>query len=212
MRSSEARFPALIAPASLKRGAHPDARTRNAQFSGAYCAGLIEALVSHGLKVQPPSFSGAYCAGLIEASSAETASTAHIAGFSGAYCAGLIEAALHRPRAQPLELGFPALIAPASLKLSDADTLDDSPAKFSGAYCAGLIEARTPWGAGRTGREGFPALIAPASLKRAAAPHGFLQARQFSGAYCAGLIEAPAVVSSTIRREPVFRRLLRRPH
>ena len=61
------------------------------EFSGAYCAGLIEAARSCFLRSLRSAFSGAYCAGLIEA---------YMASLSG----------------MPHMLSFPALIAPASLK------------------------------------------------------------------------------------------------
>ena len=60
-------------------------------------------------------FSGAFCAGLIEAA----ALSLRVFGwlrFSGAFCAGLIEARLKSQRPKPFRTCFPALFAPASLK------------------------------------------------------------------------------------------------
>ena len=61
--------------------------------------------------------------------------------FSGAFCAGLIEAERGLLYGMQLRDCFPALFAPASLKLTDGTLTDDHGWQFSGAFCAGLIEA-----------------------------------------------------------------------
>ena len=88
---SRRRFPALFAPASLKLDA-------------------VDALD----EFLPP-FSGAFCAGLIEAAAQRKPLTRGLQ-FSGAFCAGLIEAITPNERGHHVRGSFPALFAPASLK------------------------------------------------------------------------------------------------
>ena len=108
-------------------------------FSGVNCAGLIEARRLRILRSTRRMFSGVNCAGLIEAQK-------HRFGlfdrqmFSGVNCAGLIEAGISASPCRSIGNGFPALIAPASLKRPSTPIL-------------------------RMPMVSFPALIAPASLK-----------------------------------------------
>ena len=109
-------------------------------FSGVNCAGLIETPRNPGSRgTHRAKFSGVNCAGLIETVMI-VCSLIECDSFSGVNCAGLIETAALIREDETAQGCFPALIAPASLKLID--------------------------GQHRLGRRvGFPALIAPASLK-----------------------------------------------
>ena len=84
-------FPALFAPASLKQNLWTSIEQDMLSFSGAFCAGLIEAFIDNYSASLINRFSGAFCAGLIEAFPVE-ASVQNLTWFSGAFCAGLIEA------------------------------------------------------------------------------------------------------------------------
>ena len=109
-------FPALFAPASLKR--------QLARRQPPSQVGFPALFAPASLKLRRPNqpangrrmFSGAFCAGLIEAS-------------------GLMNLLLS---ASPC---FPALFAPASLKLLVRAVGSGVGGMFSGAFCAGLIEA-----------------------------------------------------------------------
>ena len=70
--------------------------------------------------------------------------------------------------------GFPALIAPASLKRANRISLVEGGKVFSGVNRAGLIEALPERFVEGTVSLRFPALIAPASLKRT----GLVRARR----------------------------------
>ena len=179
-------FPALIAPASLKHGFFPGARRSQAGFSGAYCAGLIEASAVRLFRGRPSRFPAL----IAPASLKQSQRQAFITGSTRGFPAPIAPASLKRRRAghheQP-DGGFPALIAPASLK-----------------------QLLVP--VGQILMIGFPALIAPASLKRFQGCRPFLKQGRFSGAYCAGLIEAELATAAGNGTRQVFRRLLRRPH
>ena len=161
------------------------------------------------------SFSGAFCAGLIEAYTNDLSPPGK-ALFSGAFCAGLIEARRAIDARRSGHSRFPALFAPASLKLDFQGGILLNKDEFSGAFCAGLIEAFLAQTDLVHNDGSFPALFAPASLKRhdariacqekdggfpalfapASLKQGFERRERrcllsFSGAFCAGLIEAP---------------------
>ena len=85
-------FPALFAPASLKRKIGAARAEAAERFSGAFCAGLIEAVPLDRRVAQRREFSGAFCAGLIEAPLNLGIPFSFMNSFSGAFCAGLIEA------------------------------------------------------------------------------------------------------------------------
>ena len=80
------------------------------------------------------------------------------------------------------DCGFPALIAPASLKRVSIEEL------------GALVGTR------------FPALIAPASLKHEDHPRLLPPERLFSGVNCAGLIEAGGGKDANAPLAGVFRR------
>ena len=122
-------FPALFAPASLKLPIDFPLFRRGFRFSGAFCAGLIEATTTEACCSPCAGFSGAFCAGLIEARDADREGVLD-GWFSGAFCAGLIEAEHSIVVAWPRASRFPALFAPASLKPSGGDEEEAGPEVF----------------------------------------------------------------------------------
>ena len=101
------------------------------RFSGAFCAGLIEAPWSRSERPEPRGFPALFAPASLKHAAARLDPSGPLGGFSGAFCAGLIEAdscAEPHPRSPP---GFPALFAPASLKpMTDFDRTDFGRAVF----------------------------------------------------------------------------------
>ena len=160
-------------------------------------------------------------------------------GFPGRHCPGLIEAARGTRNAWGSRRGFRGVIAPASLKRTDAESEISSPCSFPGCRCPGLIEAtridnraRPRPGCFRGGAApaslkqvialrvhqgvdlGFRGVIAPASLKQWNhwwhRPHW---SSRFPGRHCPGLIEARRQRPRICRAaSPISGASLPRPH
>ena len=91
-----------------------------------------------------------------------------IGGLFEGFPALIAPASLKEPCCIPVGIApdcFPALIAPASLKAPAGQERWECTAMFSGVNCAGLIEGTAPTFQRGTPTSRFPALIAPASLK-----------------------------------------------
>ena len=230
------RFPALFAPASLKPVARPNLESIPICFPALFAPASLKLPLRRPESVPILRFSGAFCAGLIEA--ARNGFSMHFGKpFSGAFCAGLIEAKPLAPLDHPIARRFPALFAPASLKPVARPNLESIPicfpalfapaslkhvggrldagqlvAMFSGAFCAGLIEASTAWSGLRSPRRRFPALFAPASLKHCKSENGNACGRSFPALFAPASLKLSVVCLGTSRCSCVFRRFLRRPH